>query len=106
VRDGLDWSRNGTLAEGTVPWSCCRRANGTELPCEAAPTNANSFLSVGCLAAAKQLLTEEGWVVGGATIGVTALLLASTIAGCCLARPKRSPVYEAVPQKTYSRWSW
>ncbi|KAF0310155.1 Tetraspanin-11 [Amphibalanus amphitrite] len=89
VIDGDDWRRNGSLP-AAVPWSCCRRfANGTVMACEEQPDGADSFFSTGCLSAARQLLTTEGWLIGGTTIGLTALLIASIVAGCCFIRTRK-----------------
>ena len=88
VDGGADWARNGSLP-GAVPWSCCRRfSNGTVMPCEELPSGADSFFDTGCLAAARRLLTTEGWLIGGLTIGVSVLLLGSIVVGCCFAKDR------------------
>ncbi|XP_037081838.1 tetraspanin-11-like [Pollicipes pollicipes] len=96
VVSGFDWARNNSLTT-VVPWSCCRRLpNGTSEACEAAPTNADSYYSVGCLAAARHLLTAEGWLLGGIAIAITVILVVSSVAGCCFARTKRTQIYSKV----------
>ncbi|XP_037072545.1 CD63 antigen-like [Pollicipes pollicipes] len=93
VVDGKDWALNATI-NATVPESCCRRSNGTYLPCTESPTGQNSYVADGCLASARQLFVDHTPAFAGAAAAVVLFLAISAGMACCFGKNIRQASYE------------